>query len=375
MSNRGYKPMFAWVRAIVVVVVAFAVIETLLVLGVVTPVAIHGSSMAPSMLGPHVQVTCPQCDWQFAVGVDQLPAGRPMVCSDCQQAFDNRGDLELHPGERVWVNRLAKPGRWGVVVFRCPGRASDLCVKRVIGLPGEHVDFDRGDLLIDGNVYRKSLEEQRRMRQLVHRERDAASQWSTAGAGWKRIDDRWQHTGDDAWPLRFVLEGRAKYDELGYNQNVTRATNAITDVTLSFDLELSRGATTRCSALFGDGVGTQTAELARSGHVEWSLFDRQVLLAVDGEVLGVSRWMQPWPNAPELEIAAAGDAKITNLSVYRDAYYHTRPMDHWPAAGVTLGSDELFVVGDNVAISNDSRTWPWRGLRRDLVLGVPIRRE
>jgi signal peptidase I len=60
----------------------------------------------------------------------------------------------LSPGERLCVDRTAflfrAPTRGEVVVFRCPDQADTLCVKRVVGLPGEAVALMGGEVFING---------------------------------------------------------------------------------------------------------------------------------------------------------------------------------------------------------------------------------
>jgi signal peptidase I len=57
----------------------------------------------------------------------------------------------LSPGSRIVGQALgASPARGSVVVFRHPLRPEMWLVKRVIGLPGEEVEIDFGEVLIDG---------------------------------------------------------------------------------------------------------------------------------------------------------------------------------------------------------------------------------
>jgi signal peptidase I len=55
---------------------------------------------------------------------------------------------------RLVVDRTAfalrEPRRWEVVVFRSPQDADQLCVKRVVGLPGETVGMVDGRITING---------------------------------------------------------------------------------------------------------------------------------------------------------------------------------------------------------------------------------
>ena len=59
----------------------------------------------------------------------------------------------LAHGDRMLVDRLAfsstPPSRGDVIVLLDPGQPGVHCVKRVIGLPGEHVSISEGVVLID----------------------------------------------------------------------------------------------------------------------------------------------------------------------------------------------------------------------------------
>jgi signal peptidase I len=371
-SVRSAK-FYGSLQTILLVAVVLLASETLLVLGIVTPVAIHGSSMAPALLGPHLKARCPHCGWGFAVGVAPLPQGRPIVCPDCKSAFNNTTPRAIVPGERVWVNRLAAPHRWDAVVFRCPERATTYCIKRVLALPGEHVDFQRGDLVVNGRVVQKSLYQQYRLRQLVHRERSDYLQWISMDDGWHWSDGAWRAAGDPAVLTYVPAKGLAVTDDLGINQAAMRRTNVALDLMVSCSIELRNGGRVEMLAEFADGSQFVSPQITQAGDdIVWSLFDRQAMLAIDRDAIWARQHAGPWPGPPELILRATGDVTVRDLCVYRDAYYHTRPVDRWPASGVPLAGDEWFMVGDNVAISKDSRTWARRGLPRDLVVGVPI---
>jgi signal peptidase I len=84
------------------------VTHTWLLMGLVVPVTVAGSSMTPTLQNAHRLL------------IDRT-------------AFLFRG-----------------PQRWEVVVFRSPQDARRLCVKRVVGLPGETISLVDGDVLVDG---------------------------------------------------------------------------------------------------------------------------------------------------------------------------------------------------------------------------------
>ncbi len=60
----------------------------------------------------------------------------------------------LKHGHYLLVDRLAyrltPPSREDVVVLRDPGQPGVECVKRIVGLPGEHIQMDRERVLVNG---------------------------------------------------------------------------------------------------------------------------------------------------------------------------------------------------------------------------------
>ncbi len=67
------------------------------------------------------------------------------------------GSMEntIMPGDRLIGNRLAyyrdEPERGEVVIFHYPDDEEELYVKRIIGLPGEVVEIEDGNIYIDGS--------------------------------------------------------------------------------------------------------------------------------------------------------------------------------------------------------------------------------
>ena len=184
-------------------------------------------SMAPTLMGRHKDVECPQCGHRLRVNsseedgeetlqsVAQLrqPGGDPLRRADAQRLLDKasclagmcpnchfvvpmRADLPpyvperreadlLHDypsynGDRILVNKYvytySDPQRWDVVVFKFPGNAQVNYIKRLVGLPGETVRVFQGDLFTkDGTtagadfaIAAKPPDKVLAMRQLVH---------------------------------------------------------------------------------------------------------------------------------------------------------------------------------------------------------------
>jgi len=129
------------------------VTHTWLVMGLVVPLTVAGSSMAPTLSGPHRIYRCDVCQEAFSIGLDQASPEMVAVCPHCGKlsAEPASGDLR---GDRLLVDRTAfacrGPRRWEVVVFRSPKDVDTLCVKRVVGLPGETLALQGGNVLING---------------------------------------------------------------------------------------------------------------------------------------------------------------------------------------------------------------------------------
>ncbi|MCR2820740.1 signal peptidase I [Lederbergia panacisoli] len=57
----------------------------------------------------------------------------------------------LHNGDRMIVNKLGKPERFDIIVFHAPEQKD--YIKRVIGLPGDTVEYRDDTLYINGKPY------------------------------------------------------------------------------------------------------------------------------------------------------------------------------------------------------------------------------
>jgi signal peptidase I len=390
-------------------------------------------SMAPTLLGDHEEIVCPNCGIRFALGLDDAArAGRP-ICPNCGTVEFDRAAAVACSGDRVLVQKFLydfrRPQRWEVAVFHFPGEPSQAYVKRVVGLPGEAIQIVRGDVLIDGRIARKTLREQRAMRILLYDNdflpRDVARYprwvlrrgrpWQGLPSGWHAEGPRFVHaptspaaSAPEREPVDWIEyrhwgADRGRYapvsDFIAYNGGEFRGENPISD--LMFEADLSCGAEVRDVTLRinsgGDrflvtlpigGKGTLAvrrngrtygpvqprsgglAALAssRTFHVEVSVMDRRLLVAVDGVLLfdpidyddpAVVAGSDPSPVALGIR---GGPATVSGLRLYRDVHY-TSALANVPRRpfGVEspyrLGRDEFFVLGDNSPVSNDSRFW------------------
>jgi signal peptidase I len=56
------------------------------------------------------------------------------------------------PGDRFVVNKLDHPARWDLVTYHSTTPGAPVYCKRVVGLPGEKVRFDQGNVYINDQL-------------------------------------------------------------------------------------------------------------------------------------------------------------------------------------------------------------------------------
>ena len=205
-------------------------------------------SMAPTLMGRHKDVNCPQCGYQYtASGSDEADRNGNekndpnydvvvVTCPICRMPYsvdpqdpDNAG-REASPsysGDRIWVSKVpyhfSEPKRFDVAVFRFPDEAETYYIKRLVGLPEETLRIYHGDLWTKGadqsefSIVRKPPDKVLAMAQIVH-DNDCASPMLIE-RGWP---PRWQSRPDAAaaptgWQAsedtrRFQIDGTSRED-------------------------------------------------------------------------------------------------------------------------------------------------------------------
>jgi type IV secretory pathway protease TraF len=388
-------------------------VRTWVVQGLFLPIRVSGGSMAEALKGSHFHAVCGGCGFAFDFGSDPRGLRRRAICPNCA-AENAREGLPEHPGQRMlllkWPRWVRGPRRWELVALGDPLRASRPLLKRVAGLPGETIEVRDGDVYADNRLVAKSLAAQRAMAVLVHDAR-FGSRWR-AERGWNRRETAFDHSAasgsDDYDWLTYRHQRRALgelvespvLNELGYNQFEPPADTLVpvADLMLSLRASEVRGAgelairadigraaievqlraAARRYVINQDGQRIAEGECPeaiaskRGIAIELSLFDGQLLLALDGRT-AVARPLgsraADGPGPEPFSIGARGEALVTELRVWRDVYY-------LPTTGgpTRLGADEFYMLGDNSLVSIDSRAWPGGGgLNGEAILGYPLR--
>jgi signal peptidase I len=134
---------------------------------VVEAFVIPTGSMAPTLLGKHADLTCPECGYRFSTDVSNAGLPSPSysmgetynttaTCPMCSYPIKLDTYKQNYPGDRILVHKfiynLKEPKRWDVVVFKYPGQPTENYIKRLVGLPNEKL------YIIDGNIYTQPLD-------------------------------------------------------------------------------------------------------------------------------------------------------------------------------------------------------------------------
>jgi len=339
-------------------------------------------------------------------------------------------------GDRLLVDknvfRIRSPRRWEVAVFICPSDKSKPYVKRVAGRPGENIQIRDGDVWINGELARKTLAEARECRVPVFdadyappggwRRRWLADgtrpvigtaepaplpEWLTLdgndlviaadGSTGPRLAAYW-HVSPDTKTSEVIRDG------FEYNGHTSPTHNyAIHDFLIECEAEVQAGTGSlilkltdgadEATALIGAGgeFGESKLLLPRKGlvkttnrpplkpgktyRVEMAVVDRRVSVGVDGREY-FSFDLAPTDKRSDVtspfRLGAEGaTVAFRHIKLYRDIYY--RPGDrHAGTEPYQLGPDEYFLLGDNSANSDDSRSWQIPGVPERNFLGKPF---
>jgi len=151
------------IESFVVVFVAFLVFS-LEAEGFVIPTG----SMAPTLMGRHKEIVCPECGDVYTVNADcevdssgsGAATGIRVVWGTCQNCrFTTRvDDAPSVSGDRIYTMKKdlalpllpqagrVGPGRWEVAVFRLPEDPQVRYIKRLVGMPDEIIRIQQGDI-------------------------------------------------------------------------------------------------------------------------------------------------------------------------------------------------------------------------------------
>lgn len=387
-----------------------------------------GGSMAPHFLGQHQQIECEECRFNIAFDPKSI-AAEGLSCPNCGgiTQVNERSNSRVVPADAVTIDPAAAIQRWSVVAFKRSDE-SPAGVKRVIGLPGETVWFDQGNVICQASgqtrILKKSLSDQLATRVLVHDNRFQASslRWTAVEVADMNavlnLDAKLKSLkGDDLKWRKFIAKrcythaARSGWsptleDNYGFNQVLARQLNPVNEVMLECELPTDpnaevwlvvaadpqfvvvRFARTKNGVVaertFIESPGGEARVISEKANVvagqkvvcQISNIDHQLLVGVNGQVLeSLSTADSPGSIQPaELLVGARTTAGESNLRIrlWRDLYYFSRePKENLIQRQQSQAKSEAgyFLVGDNVPVSGDSRQWMQPSVPRGQILG------
>lgn len=121
-------------------------------------------SMAPTLLGRHKDMECPECGYFFEASASQevdavsnkltgdwTVGGTCPMCRFPMQVREEKW-RKSYSGDRILVEKFPyqfrDPKRFEVSVFKFPGGAKTNYIKRICGLPNETIRIQHGDLFV-----------------------------------------------------------------------------------------------------------------------------------------------------------------------------------------------------------------------------------
>lgn len=273
-------------------------------------------------------------------------------------------------GDHLFVDNFSflfrDPRRFEIVVFEFPLFRNLYYVKRVVGLPGEHVEIRDGDIWVDGKVAKKPpVVQQSLWRELYPRPNFLASaktirsfQQVIGSTGtWKQVSE----TETRCVPGKEA--SFAWFDGSGVYPDVRLVFMAVREAGASVVAQITTRGTPVTLTLPDTGaatlaVGKQSAPFAAPAgpflRVEFCVADGEAWVLVDGSEVARAAVPLDSRGKNRVEIGAAG-AAVNFRDVYlgRDIVYTA---GDGPAA-YDVPPDGFLFLGDNVEGSADSRKW------------------
>lgn len=384
-------------RKIVVCLFLAVMVRHFFVAGIVVPVRIDSGSMAPAFPGPSYRFQCAECENRFEIGANESNRRSQFTCPRCGFMENELIGAESRPGTRVFVKRFSVSSlrRFDPVIFRNTKHPTQWMLKRIVAMPGERVSFRNGNLYINGQLYRKSLPDQEKMvvpylfgswhhgEHFAFDPREPVPHYRSLWSREERIREQKFSFFSIRNPYNqtYGANGKTRFesDEVLLQFPTRFLECKIALYSKSGKIEIRKEGEEHVCAQYRDKTHTANFFVSKTQTVCISLIDGTFRLAVDRETL------IEFPLNHETVLESPASETVLsfsctkkglfrknefeeNVQIFLDPYIEAPPEKTW-----TVPQDHYFVLGDNTAISRDSRVWEFPFVSRDLILGTPFR--
>lgn len=383
--------------------------------------------MAPHLWGPSRICTCGRCGQSWRIAAETYSPTIPVKCPNCNVPCEAG---PIAPGDQVEAQAIdsnAPIRRLQCVIFGSSKIARDTTktfegdsgnCKRVWGLPGEEINFEDGELTIDGKLYQKSLDEllevaipvcslpedrfsywrfyPREAEGETKRENPTSDGQKTpelASTVERSIPLVWREGDRVVWcynqnyqqnpgastdlstmPTTIESVSQAKcqsvIDDYVFDHSTPRRLSAVDDLLTIINLEDSQTSTDAVLEIRSTYKREQfsfeldlTPQKHQPRQIAFAVFDHQIQGSIgfsDGKrenyKMQGGRPIESPVTTIELFVKR-GQIGAQTLQVLRDLYLQQNERDpaNFDSSPVRLGANEFFVMGDNLPISQDSR--------------------
>ena len=387
-------------------------------------------SMAASVPGPHYSLECYDCKIPLIFDASTVDQQNLPICFNCG-ASNSLEDLTARVNTVSYIDASDTFfRRWQIAVF---DHEESRYIKRIVGLPGEKIATEGGELYVDGELYQKNLKEFDRLSTVVFDSRFQPhdSSYSLLRRFGVRGDDQgWIYTLDNVfafdapekthpqWLDYFhwnVIAGfvpsvergspTAIMDYLPYNQFIARSElNFVDDFVIDLSLRIYKPGVVGIRLFDVDveldylkfvkrtkqGLSNESGSLAK---IDWSekgtevkvrlgLVDQRLIFETENSssIGSVRPFALTGDYDQDIEARLnpfsisvdEGILDVTHLKVARDIYWLGADYTsaRWESEPVA-GEKAFLLMGDNQPVSRDCRQWDQR-ISKDAIIGIVV---
>ncbi|MFC1758131.1 S26 family signal peptidase [Planctomycetota bacterium] len=339
---------------------------------------VSGLSMSPSFRCAHFEMACVDCGHKFHLSAerpDGTPLDRPAANTRCPQCGELSVCVSSTPSQGDELQIEPAAGETNIDRFEVVAFGSDpLRIKRVLGLPGERIQIDGGDIIVDGSRLRKTFDQFMKTAVAVSDFRHNARGMPTAryldqGTGWefsKRVLD---YNSFDQLTSRSLIDVGDIGVSLGMRfdspvQFEIRLRDGWQEWRVQYDFIGKESVSVQLRN--DDGLQSkaefkpQASDLSTA--IDVGCFDRQFVLNVMGGTVILKAFEKPTeerkavPRPVSIHVGV-GRAVIESIVVRRDVHYLPNAINEpFTTNAWHVRRNEYFLLGDYSPVSIDSRS-------------------